>query len=195
MSRFAPSGRLMRWLLTGVIALACLAVGAMLAWHRLEPSAPASDAVATVFSLTLPGQDGQPVALARFRGRPLVLNFWATWCPPCIEEMPALSRLQPELARADIHLLGIAVDSAGNVAEFTRKQPVSYPLLIAGASGLELLKLLGDDAGALPFTIVIGADGKILQRIVGQADVDRLGRSLLPSMASPSAALPKQIAN
>lgn len=195
MSRFVPSGRRMRWLLTGAIALACLAVGAMLAWHRLEPAAPASDAVATVFSLTLPGQDGQPVDLARFRGRPLVLNFWATWCPPCIEEMPALSRLQPQLTRADIHLLGIAVDSASNVAQFARKQPVSYPLLIAGASGLELLKLLGDEAGALPFTVVIGADGKILQRIVGQADVDRLGHSLLAATAPHSASLSKQIAN
>jgi peroxiredoxin len=103
-----------------------------------------------------------------------VLNFWATWCPPCIEEMPELSDLHADLSRRGLQTLGIAIDNATKVADFAAKRPVSYPLAVAGMSGTELVRQFGNPTGALPFTVLIDRDGRIVHRILGRFDIVKL---------------------
>ncbi len=129
---------------------------------------PSDVAVSQLFALELTGADGQPMPMSQFRGRRLVVNFWATWCAPCIEEMPELSALATELASDKLAFVGIAIDQAANVARFAQKVPVSYPLAVAGAAGLGLVTALGNPQGGLPFTVVVEPDGAIRERYLGK---------------------------
>ena len=144
------------------------ALGAFVALRRTPP-APAPDAaVAGFWTLSLPDSKGQPLAMRSFAGQPLVVNFWATWCPPCVEEMPELSALHAELRPTGIQFLGIAIDSPKQVEAFSSRIPVSYPLVVAGMNGTELGRQFGNASGMLPFTVLIDQHGRILQRIPGR---------------------------
>src|SRR3546814_6028726 len=94
-----------------------------------------ADAAGSLFELTLPDASGHEHALADYLGKPLVINFWATWCPPCVREMPELDGLQKKYP--SVQFLGLAIDTAGNVREFAEKVQVSYPLLIVGHEGIQ----------------------------------------------------------
>jgi thiol-disulfide isomerase/thioredoxin len=147
------------------------------AWHfRLRPAADL--AVSTLLAQSYPLANGQPLALEQFRSKPLVLNFWATWCAPCVEEMPELSAIATAVAAKGVNVLGIGVDSASNIAQFSQKLPVSYPLIVVGGAGLELVKQFGNLAGGLPFTALINSQGQIQSRILG-----RFNRQALESAA------------
>jgi thiol-disulfide isomerase/thioredoxin len=158
------------------------------------PSAPSSMAAATVpaaapaspvenlYSLSLPDLNGQPQALAQWRGKPLVINFWATWCPPCVKEIPELVSLHAQLAQndapKDIQLIGIGVDTAPHIAQFAADHQITYPLYVAGVDGTELSRQLGNETGGLPFTVLIGRDGKIKKSYLGLIDFKRLRADL-----------------
>jgi len=152
--------------------------------HALAPLAPntGADAVRALRAQSLPDPQGRAVPLTTFDGRLLVVNFWATWCPPCVEEMPALSALQRELdgstGEPRAQILGIGVDSAAKIAEFANKHQITYPVLVAGAGGLDMLREFGNDSGGLPFTLVIDAKGRIIDRISGTVDIGRLREQL-----------------
>jgi len=163
-----------RRLLGVAVGAGAAALGAGLAWWRLRPTAPTDQAVSLLFAQSLPDAEGSPLALSGFAGKPLVLNFWATWCPPCVEEMPELSELHRELSARGLQTLGIAIDSAAKVAEFALKRPVSYPLAVAGMGGTELVRQFGNPTGALPFTILIDRQGRIAHRILGRFDIVKL---------------------
>jgi thiol-disulfide isomerase/thioredoxin len=107
-------------------------------------------------------------ALATLRRQPAVVNFWATWCPPCVEEMPELSDIGDEFRGRGLQIIGIGIDSAPNIGQFWRKTPMRYPLVVAGNSGLELVRRLGNTAGALPFTVVLSRDGGVAWRTLGR---------------------------
>jgi len=160
--------------LAGGVALAAAGLGAGLAWYRLAPAPAADDAVALLMSQSLPDADGVPLAFARFAGRPLVVNFWATWCPPCVEEMPELSDLHAQLSARGLQMVGIGIDTADKIRSFSRKTPVSYPLVVAGMAGTELVRRFGNSTGALPFTVIVDARGRIAQRVLGRVDIGRL---------------------
>lgn len=170
----APTPKRRRAWLAGGVAVGAAAVGAAIGWRRLAPGAPADDAVALLLGQTLPDAQGAPLALARFAGRPLVINFWATWCPPCVEEMPELSALHRELSPRGLQMVGIGIDSPAKIAEFARKTPVSYPLVVAGMGGTELSRRFGNGTGALPFTVLVDRRGQIAHRILGRVDITRL---------------------
>ncbi|MFT4102639.1 MAG: TlpA disulfide reductase family protein [Burkholderiaceae bacterium] len=142
----------------------------------------AADAFEQLRAQSLPDPQGQPVPLTRFDDRLRVVNFWATWCPPCVEEMPALSALQRELDAAGgqppAQILGIGIDSAAKIAEFANKHEIAYPVLVAGAGGLDMLRSLGNDSGGLPFTLIIDAKGRIIDRVSGTIDIGRLRAQL-----------------
>lgn len=123
--------------------------------------------------------DGAELALSSLRGRRLLLNFWATWCPPCVEEMPELSTFDGEFRDRGLRIVGIGIDSAANISQFSRKTPMSYPLVVAGTSGLELVRRLGNTAGALPFTVVVGRDGRIAWRTLGRFKAAELREAVL----------------
>ena len=103
-----------------------------------------------------------------------MVNFWASWCPPCVEEMPALSRLQTEFKQQNVIFVGIGIDSPSNIREFLKKTPVAYPIVIGGMDGSNISKEMGNTQGALPFTVVINAQGKAVSSKLGKIDEDEL---------------------
>lgn len=126
-----------------------------------------SDPVQQLFSLQMPDANGKQQALAQWRGKPMVLNFWASWCAPCVKEMPELSKLQKDFAARGVQVIGIGIDSPSAISDFNKKMQISYPLLVSGMEGSELARALGNQTGALPFTVVIGADGKVKKTYLG----------------------------
>ncbi|NLC36666.1 MAG: TlpA family protein disulfide reductase [Alcaligenaceae bacterium] len=131
-------------------------------------AASQENAVATFLASSFPDLQGEPVPLSTYAGRPLVVNFWATWCAPCVKEMPDLDELSHKYT--DMTFVGIAVDSQANVDRFLEKVQVSYPLLVAGHGGVQVMKNLGNSKGGLPYTVIFDADSKVARDILGQVD-------------------------
>jgi thiol-disulfide isomerase/thioredoxin len=146
--------------------------------QALDAAAPASDAVAQLMSASLQNVAGKTQTLARYKGRVLVVNFWASWCGPCVAEMPELVRLHDAYAAKGIQFVGIGVDSPQNVESFLKKVPVDYPILVSGFGGADLARSLGNKAGALPFTVVIDANGAVRSTKLGQVAPDELRKTL-----------------
>lgn len=162
-----------RGLLATVGLLAALG-GAGLAWWRFRPREVAAAAEADFWALQLETPTGQPYALAGLRGRPLLVNFWATWCPPCIEELPLLDAFYAENSPKGWQVVGLAVDQAGSVRSFLGKHPVRFPVAMAGGAGSSLSRSLGNAGGGLPFSVIFGADGRILARKIGKVSAQDL---------------------
>ncbi len=127
-----------------------------------------------LFSSTLDGLDGKPVALAALRGKPLVVNFWARWCGPCREEIPELAKRAA--AAPDIDVVGIAIeDQAEAVRDFARAYGMDYSVLLAKDKGIPLLQALGDAKAGLPFTLAVDRSGRVAYSKLGRmsaADMD-----------------------
>ena len=164
--------------------VAALAAGALAAYRQHAPQQPASGAAAMLFAQTLPDAEGTPRNLASYRGQVVVVNFWATWCAPCVEEIPAFSRLQTEYGRK-VKFLGIGIDTPSNIASFQQKLRPTYPLLVAGAMGTDLAREFGDRSGGLPFTVVLGPDGDVRAVKVGRVDENVLRAWIMPLVAKP----------
>jgi thiol-disulfide isomerase/thioredoxin len=122
-----------------------------------------------------PVSDGGEVVLAAFRGQPLLVNFWATWCPPCVAELPLLSRFYAERGTRGWQCLGLAVeDQREPVARFLARTPVAYPVALAGLAGAQISRNLGNTEGMLPFTVLFDANGYIKHRKIGQIQLPEL---------------------
>ncbi len=134
----------------------------------------ASDAERQFWLTTFDTPSGGQLPLASFRGKLLLVNFWATWCPPCVEELPLINAFFQENKAKSWQVLGIAADNAKAVTDFTAKLPLSFPLALAGMAGVELSRTLGNLAGALPFTVIFGKDGKVQHRQIGRITADHL---------------------
>jgi thiol-disulfide isomerase/thioredoxin len=163
-----------RRLLMGGVAAAAGLAGAGLAWWRLAPTAVADGALAGFWTQTWDTPAGQPLAMQRFQGRPLLLNFWATWCPPCVEELPLLNAFYAERQAQGWQVLGLAVDQPSAVRQFLQRLPLAFPVGLAGLGGTELSRQLGNATGGLPFTVVFNAAGQIAQRKIGQVHLEDL---------------------
>ena len=111
-------------------------------------------------------------------GQKTIVVFWATWCPPCVEEMPELDKLYPQLQAQNVELIGIAIDSPSNVDQFLQKTPVNYPIVLAGMTGTELGKVLGNQQGGLPFTIILDENGNELLREAGRIQMSTITNAL-----------------
>ena len=152
--------------------LAALAIGTWLGWMRLQANPSAS--LEPLWAAELIDLRGNKVSMASLRGKPLVVNFWATWCGPCKEEMPDFQRLATGEMRDRIKVVGIGIDNADNMRSFAEKIGITYTLLEGGAESLDMLKALGNQAGGLPFTLVIDADGKSVMVRLGRASYEDL---------------------
>jgi thiol-disulfide isomerase/thioredoxin len=115
---------------------------------------------AAVMATVFPDLEGRPQPLGQWRGKLLVVNFWATWCAPCREEMPIFDKLQVRYGSKKLQIVGIAADTVPKVKEFQKLTPVRYPLLADSATALEFSKRLGNRLGLLPHTVIFGPDGK-----------------------------------
>ena len=112
--------------------------------------------------------------MADLMGRPLLLNFWATWCPPCLREMPEIERFRAANVARGVQVLGLAVDGPTPVREYLKKMRLGFHIGLAGFEGTDLSKKLGNTHGALPFTVLFGADGRLLQRKLGETSFNEL---------------------
>jgi thiol-disulfide isomerase/thioredoxin len=174
----APTGPTRRRaLIVGIIAAVALALGIAAAFlHR-----GGADAVrdgSAVLKLVLPDTNGQQQALAQWRGKVLVVNFWATWCAPCREEMPQFVAVQARDAAKGVQFVGIAVDDVVKVRSFAQEIGLNYPTLIGGFGAIELSKALGNDLSALPFTVVLDRGGRVAMTHLGPVKPAALDRVL-----------------
>lgn len=157
--------------LAGGVALAAAASGAWVAWHQTQGMADNDAAVDAFWRLELVQPDGSPLVLSAWRGKPLLVNFWATWCPPCVRELPMINQFaRSQVARGaqGIQVLAIAVDQAASVNKWLARQPLDVAVAMAGAGGVTLTRSLGNINGGLPFTILLDAQGKVQARKIGE---------------------------
>lgn len=135
---------------------------------------------APIFAATFGDLDGKPVALADFKGKPLVLNFWATWCPPCRKEIPDLVEIQNQYGERGVAIIGVAVEEKTRIPEFVRDNKINYLVLLGREQGIELLQALGNRSAGLPYTVVIDRQGDIVFVKRGALTRERLEQVLLP---------------
>lgn len=120
------------------------------------------------FGSKLNDVNGQEQAIAQWQGRWLLVNFWAPWCAPCVEEMPELESIYQANKGPQLDFLGIAIDSPDNVRQFNQKISVSYPILLGGILGTDLARHFGNAAGGLPYTVLIDPAGKVRKAKIGR---------------------------
>lgn len=158
--------------------VAAAVAGAVAGAFVLQSGSGAAELLGATFS----DLDGRPRRLLEWRGRAVVCNFWATWCAPCREEIPLLVAAKQQLSDTSIEIVGIGFDSADKIREFAASYKINYPLLIAGAPALTLLRTLGNRSGGLPYTIALDRSGAIVQRHLGALKQSEL-RQVLESLA------------
>ncbi len=165
-----------RKMVFGAAAAAAGLAGAGLGWWKFQPhqteigaaSPSPSTASAEFWNLSFDTPEGTPFLMSSFRGKVLLVNFWATWCPPCIEELPLLDYFYRENKDKNLQVLGLAVDQPSAVRTWLEARPLQFPVGMAGLGGTELSKSLGNAAGSLPFTVVFGSSGDVLHRKIGK---------------------------
>lgn len=150
-----------------VLGLLALLLGRQMAAPDGTASPVQPAALAQLVKTAFTDVSGQPHRLQDWSGKVLIVNFWATWCPPCRAEMPAFSRLQQQYGAEGVQFVGIAMDSAENVQQFAAQHPVSYPLLLGSNSLGRLMHDLGNPKMGLPFTLIIAADGRVIATKTG----------------------------
>lgn len=169
------------WLLIACVALAAAALGyAYNAWRTAPEEADAG--LAALMAARLPDLQGKPQPIDQWQGKVVVINFWATWCAPCREEIPLFIRLQKKYGERGLQFVGIAIDQAEKVRPYATELGMNFPVLIGGADAIELTRTLGNKASVLPFTVVLDRSGKAVQKEVGavkEAQIEPLLAGLL----------------
>ncbi len=165
------------FLIIGLIALVALAAGiGWSVWRQQTPAGPATEIWHARFADT----NGRVQAMDQWRGKVVVVNFWATWCPPCREEMPGFVRLQRELGGTGAQFVGIAIDSPDAVKPYAASLGVNYPVLIAEQNGAEWLKTLGNNLAVMPYTLIYNRKGEVASVQLGLLKEDALRKALIP---------------
>lgn len=159
-----------------VVSVAATAAAAGVGWSIWRQRATDSSVDEAFWRSSFETPDGSRLVLAELRDQPLVLNFWAPWCPPCVREMPALDRFAREFAPRGWRVIGLAVDKAQPVRDFLARSPVSYAIGLTGFEGIELSRQLGNLSGGLPFTVLFGRHGALLQRHMGETTYEQLAQ-------------------
>ena len=162
-----------------ITALLALAAGFVVSRHVSGSNAPAIEQPRIDFAL--PDLDGKVHHLSEWAGKIIIVNFWATWCPPCRKEIPDFVQLQEKYAVAGVQFVGVAADQPDAIRDFVKTQPVNYPILVGDEEG-SLSKQFGNNIGALPYTAVIDRKGKISVTSRGQfhhADLEAAIKKLL----------------
>ncbi len=168
--------------LFAAVAAAALAAGFMLhPLNRTEPAVP-PPAAASLMQAALPDLAGQSQPLSQWTGRVLVVNFWATWCAPCREEIPALIRVQDKLGPKGLQIIGIAIDQAERVRPYTAEMRINYPVLVGELDAMDLAQQAGNQSGGLPFTVIFDRSGKPVKTELGGLNQEKLERLVQPML-------------
>lgn len=164
------SGAPTRRLLLGGTAAGAALLGLGVAWWRnpVSEALPAAQLVEGFWSMQWETPEAGTLSMQSLRGRPLLLNFWATWCAPCVEELPLINDFYRQNKGKGWQVLGLAVDKLSPVRSFLKKMPLDFPVGMAGLAGAELGRGLGNVAGGLPYSVVVGANGAVLYRKMGR---------------------------
>jgi thiol-disulfide isomerase/thioredoxin len=152
------------------LAVVALSIGHFSAAPKMTAPTASATAEATpgvIYAASFPDVSGKAQPLGQWQRDLLVINFWATWCAPCKEEMPIFAKLQEKYRGKGVQFIGIAADTASNVANFSQKTPVSYPLLPDEARAIAFSKRLGNRLGLLPHTVVVAPGGEIVYAKLG----------------------------
>lgn len=153
-------------------------IGAYFGNKHTEPVTPAATSVGALMQLSFPDTEGNHRKMSEWQGNALLVNFWATWCPPCVSEMPDLVSLQKDFSGKSFQVVGIGIDSPSNIRDFAKKYQISYPLLIGGMEGTAVSKQFGNETGGLPFTVLIGSDGSVRKTYMGRLDMQKVRTDL-----------------
>ena len=168
----APSARRRRMLWGAVAGVAAVA-GAGLSW-RQQAASSVMEPVPGFWAQQWQTPQDTNLAMQQFQGRPVLINFWATWCPPCVEELPLLDRFHTEQGPKGVQVLGLAIDRKEAVVPFLQRVPLQFPVALAGLSGTELGRALGNVTGGLPFSVLVASDGAVAQRKMGRVHAEDL---------------------
>lgn len=134
---------------------------------------------------SLPDHQGQPHTLNQWQGKILVINFWATWCPPCRREIPDFAVISQEYADAGVQVVGIGVDDADSVREYTKKFAIPYPILLGDTELFQRTQALGNHTLALPFTLILDREGRVVHAREGLFPAKALNQALTTLLAKP----------
>ena len=171
-----------RALLIFAVAVLALGAGMFSGWQAKAPAVAKADADPALFAAKIPDLKGQNQDLAQWRGKVLVLNFWATWCPPCREEIPQFVKVQDKYRDRGVVFVGVAIDKKDAVETYIKEVGINYPILLGDLDAMELSRKAGNRAGALPFTAILDRKGKIVSTQLGgltQAKLDAIITPLL----------------
>ena len=171
--------RVQRWALYGFVAVVAAAAGIGLqVWRGTAKPVPAAPTAANpaeaILALKLPDPGGKIHAVEQWRGKVLVVNFWATWCAPCREEIPMFVKMQDKYRERGVQFVGIAIDDAEKSAQFAREFGINYPVLIGGFDVVDKSRDAGTDKRGLPFTLVFDRGGAIQNAELGGVKQEKL---------------------
>lgn len=167
------------WLLAGAAVLALAAGIGVATWFK-QPGTSQPGAAEALLTATMSDLQKRPQTLAQYEGKVLVVNFWATWCPPCREEVPVFIEAQTKYGSKGLQFVGIALDNPQQVTDFVQEFGINYPILIGNANQSEALRKLGNPGGGLPYTLIYSRNGQLLEKIIGGLDQARLERLIAP---------------
>ena len=167
-----------QWIMIGGISLLALLAGVFSSQWISQTGLASDPSIKAFFANPWQTPDGKPANSENWHRKVLVVNFWASWCPPCVEEMPALDKIAQEYASKNVLIVGIGIDSPSNIREFLQKTPVSYPIVIGGLEGSNLSKQMGNTQGALPYTVVINSKGKSIYTKLGKISEEELKKAI-----------------
>ncbi|MEC9408238.1 MAG: TlpA disulfide reductase family protein [Pseudomonadota bacterium] len=169
------------WIILGLVAVMAAGAGFGLQRYMQQTQSLDDTPAAPLPSFSIDDLGGEPVTPADFPGKTVLINFWATWCPPCRDEIPELIELQSEFGDSQLQVLGIALDDRARVAEYAARMGMNYPVLVVeGAEGFDLMDAYGAQIGGLPFNVMIHPDGTVALRHEGAVTGDDI-RALLPA--------------
>ena len=171
----------MKNVLTVMVVLFALGTGILVQRLTAAPeSATESTPQNTLPAFTLPDLSGQQRSISEWRGKILIINFWATWCPPCRKEIPEFIKLQHELGDRGLQFIGIAIEEKASVEKYVDLVNINYPILIAEDTGITLSQKMGNTINALPFTIVVDSNGNIVHHHPGEFSRNQILKVIKP---------------
>lgn len=169
-----------------ILLVAGIALVAGMLFQQKNQPAGVVEKASPALQFSFPDTDGRLQAVSQWRGKILVINFWATWCPPCLKEIPEFIQWQDTYRVKNLQFVGVAIDDRDSVAEYLQRVAINYPILIAGDEGSVLAHQLGNIINAVPFTVIVDQQGRIVHRQPGELTKEQFPRVVEPLLAVES---------